>query len=240
MPPAAIMEAIGRKVVLALELIDPVTGRAVTDGIAPMIDDLHPPAVTASNRFVWRANWPLPVRDPNGPPKTRQVEVKLNVKNPQFTPVTSLIQVSIPDDDGTSAPAALFRQEVLRTTALYQPPAGTMAVIGTLQEGNGSTAPVVGAQITIDVNHSGGTGEHQSGHTAITGSNGDFTAILTGLTDEILDPPPDPAPPGTVFGMLRVTTAAVTKMFVIDPPLRPGRTSTLHAPLKWAADSPSP
>lgn len=227
MPSVALMETIERRVVLAVELIDPVTGRAVTEGIVPSIAGLAPPKATASNRFVWRDD---------GPPQPRQVDVGLKIKNPQFGPPLAPLQFNVPANDGTVSPAALLRQASLRTTALYQPPDGAMAVTGTLREGGGSTAPIADAEITIEISHSSGTGQHQSSHTAITGSNGDFTAVLAGLTDEALDP--EPGAPGAIAGWLRVRTPLGTKLRAIDPPLRPGRTTMLRGPVKWEPDPP--
>jgi hypothetical protein len=221
------METIKRKVVVAVQLIDPVTGLAVADGILPTIAGLPPPKATASNRFVWRDD---------GPPQPRQVDVALKIKNPQFGPPSAPLQFNVPANDGTTPPAALLRQATLSTTALYQPPTGAMAVIGTLHEGGGSSTPIADAEITIEISHSGGTGQHQSSHVAISDSNGDFTAILTGLTDE--SPDPEPGAPGAIAGWLRIRTAAGTKLRSIDPPLRPGRTTTLRAPLKWEPDPP--
>ena len=230
MPPATVMGTIERKVVFALELIDPITGLAVTEGIVPSIAGLPPPQATASNRFVWRDD---------GPALARQVDVTLTIANPRrarYAPPPLPLQFNVPANDGTASPAALLWRADLQTTARYQPPEGTMAVTGTLQEGNGSTMPIVGAEITIEISHSGGTGQHQSSHTAVTGSNGDFTAVLAGLTDEV--PDPEPGALGAIAGWLRVRTPTGTKLRPIDPPLRPGRTTTLRSPVKWEPDPP--
>lgn len=227
MPPAALMEQVSRKVVFALELLDPITGLAVTCGIAPSIPGLPPANATPSHRFVWRDD---------GPPQARQVDVALEIANPQYLPPSAALQFNLPANDGTASPATLLRQASLRTTALYQPPEGAMAVIGTLREGNGSTTPIADAEITVEISHSGGTGQHQSSHTAITGSNGDFIAVLAGLTDEV--PDPEPGAPGAIAGWLRVRTPAGTKLRAIDPPLRPGRTTALRSPVKWEPDPP--
>lgn len=227
MPPAALMERIERKVVLAVELLDPVTGLAVTEGIVPVIEGLAPPKATASNRFVWRAD---------GPPQARQVDIELKIRNPQYGPPSAPLQFNVPANDGTASPTALLQKVSLQTTALYRPPEGTVAVVGTLQEGNGSKLPIAGAQITIKISHDGGTGQHLSSHTATTDNNGDFTALLAGLTDEV--PDPESALPGAIVGWLRVQTPSGTKLLPIDPPLRLGRKTMLHGPVKWEPDPP--
>lgn len=227
MPVTVLMEAVERKVVLAVELIDPVTGLAVTDGILPTIAGLAPAQTTASKRFVWRDD---------GPPRARQVDVALKIANPQYRPPSARLQFNVPANDGSATPAALLRQASLRTTALYRPPDGAIAVTGTLQEGGGSNAPIAGAEITIEISHSGGTGQHRSSHTAITGSDGDFTAVLTGLTDEV--PDPEPGVSGAIAGWLRIRTPAGTRRRPIDPSLRAGRRAMLGGPVKWEPDPP--
>ena len=111
-----------------------------------------------------------------------------------------------------------------------------MAVIGTLRDGGGSKVPIAGAEVTIEISHSGGTGQHQSSHVAITGDNGDFIAVLTGLTDEV--PDSEPGSPGAIAGWLRVRTPSGIKLRSINPPLRPGRISTLSSPVNWQPDPP--
>lgn len=227
MPPVALMDQVSRKVVFALELLDPITGLAVTCGIAPSIPGLPPAIATPSRRFVWRDD---------GPPLARQVDVALEIVNPQYLPPLVALQFNLPANDGTAAPAALLRQASLRTTALYKPPEGAIAVIGTLRDGGGSSLPLAGAEITIEISHSGGTGQHQSSHTAITDSKGDFTTVLTGLSDEV--PDPEPGASGAIAGWLRVNTPAGTRLRAIDPPLRPGKTTALRSAVKWEPDPP--
>lgn len=224
---AGVRDTVDRKVVMALELLDPVTGLAVVEGIRAQIAGLPPPVITPSRRFVWREV---------GPPQARQVRVRLELANPQYDLPPGPLTFNLPANDGTTAPMDLRKQVTLRTSPLYHPPEGMIAVAGTLKEGNGSRAAVAGAQIAIEISHGGLLGQLASGHAPITDDNGDFIAVLTGLTDE--RPDPEPGLPGTIGGWLKVRRGAETRDLRIDPPMLPGRTTYLAAPLLWEPDSP--
>jgi hypothetical protein len=213
---------ITQRVVFALELLDPITGRAVSDRIIPKIKNLPPPVLTPSQRFVWRET---------GAPKARQVDVALEIKNPMFGAPSLPMHFSLPANDGTTAPSALLGQAVLSTTSRYKPPAGMTGVTGMIVSSDAAAVPVPGVAVRIVLSHDGETALFTSSHVAVTDANGEFCTVVQGLSDEKLDP--DPLVPGALLASLVLEKSGLTKRREIVPSLSNGRISQGNTRLGW-------
>jgi hypothetical protein len=222
--PAGTPDRIERKILFALELLDPITRLPVSDGIIPVVKGLAPPKLTPSRRFVWRDN---------AAPAQRDVTVALKINNRQYAPPPEAeLKFNIPANDGNIRPEDLLEQASLVTTAHYRPVDGMMAVTGLLLENSGTKQPLQDCIITIEASSDGGNSMFKSRHSAKTDKNGEFVAVLSGLTDEKLDP--DPQEPGTVSAWLLIKREQTIRAAALSPRMRLGKQITLTEPIFWA------
>jgi hypothetical protein len=221
MPP----DVVRRRVMFALEFIDPVTGRVVGDGLVPRVKNLSPPFQAPGGRFVW-----LDV----DPPAQRQIHVDLTIRNPMYAPPSDPIDFTAEANDGSVEPAILLQQWTLTITPRYVPPAGITSAVGMVVENAASKAPLAGIELSLALLHTGNQ-VFVGARKAVSDAGGAFTAIADGLGDIV----PDPAPPtesGDIRAWLAVTRpgAPPVQRFTNFLPLRLGRLTQLRETVRWA------
>lgn len=216
-------DLIERRLMVALEFIDPVTGRVVSEGLHPSVEDFPSVMLTRSGRFAWLLD---------GPPVTPAVDVRLNIRNPMYGPPAAPLFFQVKPNDGVTRPEALLESFALTTTVHYRPPDGMVCVVGTLIEGGGSTAAKPGMKVSIEVTHDKGTGIFVSTHAAVTDATGAFAAVLQGVTNE----KPDPVPaglPGAIKAELVIEEPGDVRRRAVTPAIRLGRVTYLTEKIKW-------
>src|SRR3954447_10128026 len=87
-------DEVKRRVMFALELVDPVTGRLAFEDMIVTAPGFAPPVRSASGRFVW-----IDV----APPAERTVSVKATSKRRIFAPVEKTFEVPARGEGGTAA-----------------------------------------------------------------------------------------------------------------------------------------
>lgn len=209
-------DTLARKVLLAVELVDPITGQRVTDGIKVSTVDaagralpMPEPILNASGRFVWLQPsqvrpvtvWPARLRiEPRRelPYAIREIPLQAPATDPAIA------------DDGTSAtpPRDRLIRVALWPTAAY-PFEEVTAVRGVLREAGPGSDPIAGAVVQLATLVTGawrppaqGLQPPPAALASTTDDKGQFGAILP-------DPPPplpsQPAPPALVRVRLQVT-----------------------------------
>lgn len=216
-----------RWVMFAVEFLDPITGFRVAEGLRPRVQNLPPPLVNRSGRFVWRLDTS---------PEKRSIHMDLEIENRMYGPPADPLDFDIEANDGTTPPAMLLKSFTLTTTALYRPPDGMTAAAGRLVKGGGSKDPLPGVEIFIETAHDAGTATFASSHTARTDARGEFVAVLAGLTHEKLDLHASES--GALDAWLTLKSGAASLSRNPVPALRRGRLTYLNTPLKWTPDPP--
>jgi len=245
-------DTLARKVLLAVELVDPATGQRIYDGIKVAAADaaggpLPEPILNASGRFVWRQPnmvatvtvWPARLRiEPRHelPYATREIPLPPPATNPAVA------------HDGTSAtlPRNRLISVVLWPTAAY-PFENVTAVRGVLREAGDGSEPVENAVVQLATFVSDawrpigqGLEPPATALASITDRKGQFGVVLP-------DPPSplrsQPAPPALVRVRLQVTrrvgddvqvrwtSDAVGELPVAGIPR--GRILTPAQPIRW-------
>jgi len=134
-----LLETLGRNVLFAVELVDPVTQSLVSGGIDVTVDGLAGrPIVNRSGRFVWLEEadaWPGAISvTPRGAPFLPQV-----IPGPPR-----------PASPGSVSPVARLATVVLRPAPSYPFGTDVTAVRGSVQEGPASARrPVTGAVVQL-------------------------------------------------------------------------------------------
>jgi hypothetical protein len=216
-----------RRVMFAVEFLDPVTRLAVAKGLRPSSKALAAPLLNRSRRFVWRLD---------DAPAKRPVHIDLEIDDKMYGPPAEPLDFVIEANDGTHPPAVFLHSFTLTTTSLYRPPAGVTAAVGRVLEGGGSREPVAGVEVVVEVSHDSHAGSFASRHVARTDERGEFSAALVGLTDEKLDH--HPTEPGAVDAWLTLTNGGPSRARPPVRALRRGRLNYLAQPLLWDPDPP--
>ena len=214
-------DAIGRRVMCALELRDPVTGMATSAGLAVAAAGLGTPVLTPSHRFVW------PDRDP---PQARGITVKITSRDSRFANAEEVLQIPA-HMQGTPA-ADLLKTISLQPTGLYRPPAGITAVTAMLVEAAGQRDPVAGAEIILVYPGLAST------YVATSDARGGFVAPFPELGALGSAPPPERNGQPLAWLELRRGTDPPRFSPLLD--LRRGRSIELPQPLIWADLSSNP
>jgi hypothetical protein len=186
-------DVLDRRVLFAVELIDPITHAIVSQGVTVTAPDMQAkPIVSRSGRFVWLVEhdaWPT----------TITVEPGFTAYAPHTQPAPPR-----PTDILAVSPAQRLARIVLRPTAAYPFETGATVVRGTLRERvDILNAPVVPEAIVqlawLDTLSGDWTPDRpQAGQVwPTTGPNGEFAALLQ------LNAPP-PADPDLDRGLLKV------------------------------------
>lgn len=221
-------DLIKRRALFGLEFLDPVSGLVVSEGLTPSVAGLPPPVLTPSRRFAWRLD---------GPPVARTVTVALTINNAMYGPPTMSLTFPVEANDGTVDPDALLKRLALTTTALYLPPDGMTAAVGTLLKGGGSKDPLPGVEVWIELLHDQSATPFVSKHVSMTDAAGAFAAVVKGLTREKPDPLPGPFPGAIKTDLVFKNSGGTVKRFSAIP-LRRGRVTYLTEPIKWTPDPP--
>lgn len=224
-------DTIRRRVMFALEFLDPVTGRVVGDGLVPKAAGLSAPLQAPGGRFVWRDV---------DPPAQRDIVIDLAIRNPMYGPPADPIEFTIDPNDGQAEPAALLRQVTLTITPLYVPPDGLTSAVGMVVEDAATQAPLPGIALSLAFVHSGDQ-VFAAPRKAVSDAGGAFTAIADGLGDIVPEPAP-PAAGGDMLAWLAVTRPGTppVQRFTDFLPLRFGRLTQLREAIRWAELHPNP
>lgn len=227
------IDTIGRRVMFALELVDPVTRRLVSKGIKPSIAGMPPPLKGPGGRFVWLET-EVPAR--------RDIKVELEISNSMFgmPSAQDLTFPGVPANDDTVRPDALLRRVELPLSSHYVPPDGITGVASIVVEDGPRSAPLAGLGCALCFIH-----DHDSRFTskriAVSDGAGGFTAFADDL-DDIVPRPTPPKEAGDVYAWLRLTRPAEggAVRFSGFLPLRRGRLTQLREPVSWATATAQP
>jgi hypothetical protein len=230
-------DTIKRRVMFALELVDPVTGRLASEGMVVTAPGLAPPVLSPSGRFVW-----IDV----DPPAKRAMKIKAESKRRIFAPLEEEFEVPA-RGPGVSA---MVKPLQLVPTGLYEPPAGMLAVAGmlidTAADRNG--LPAVSVNLRLYEVVPGDTipspDDVTNDYFGRTDERGLFVAVVRNAVLKML------VPGGSLYGWLAFTNAAHETRYTRllppgkDPlPLPKNRLLRLPEPLVWDVlqnDSPPP
>jgi hypothetical protein len=217
-------DRVARRVMFALELLDPVTRRVVRDGVTPSVAGLSPPMKGYSGRFVWFET---------GAPVKRDIVLSLAIENPMYAPPdANQLKLDIPANDDHATPSLFLRRIPLKITSSYLPPEGITAVTSLVIEEAGVSTPVAGAQCTLAFFRDDGQ-VFTSSSVATTDANGAFVAFA----DDVGDVAPkmsskDQA--GDILVWLKIRRANGDSKCTSFLPLRRGRLTQLRKPISWA------
>src|SRR3954447_24760346 len=177
-------DEIKRRVMFALELVDPVTGRLASEGMLVTAPGLAPPVRSASGRFVWTDVHP---------PAERTVKVKVTSKRRIFAPLEKTFEV--PARDAGVTAADLIWRFALEPTGLYAPPAGMLAAAGMLIAAAADRTPLEGVAVTLQFRDASDASVLASNYVAKTDERGQFVAVVPALGGggPMMLPPPDAA-----------------------------------------------
>jgi len=218
---------IRRRVMFAVEFLDPVTQLRVTAGLRPRVNGLAPPLLGPSGCFVWRLD---------DPPAKRWIHIDLDIANKMYGTPKEALDFEIESNNGSVAAFDLLETFTLTTTSKYRPPAGMTAAAGRALLGGGSNEPLEGIEVLLEVSHDKHTGTFTSTHVAITDKYGEFAVALNGLKQQKLDPHETDQNALDAWLVLKNGNVSVGRLTF--PPLRRGRLTYLTAPVKWTPDPP--
>jgi hypothetical protein len=221
-------DRIKRRVMFALELVDPITGGLAT-GLVVEAPGLPPPVLTPSGRYVWTDF---------DPPAQRHVKVTARSRRGIFAPFEAEFDTParLP---GVGAPM-LVQRFALEPTGFYEPPDGMLAAAGQLLVSAADRSPRPQVPVTLQFRDAAlPNGLIDPGHVGRTDPRGQFVTVARRLADEV-DPAPPPAPWGQVIGWLTFSPAGEPPRHTGLLPLRKGRLLRLGAPLLWSALSGNP
>jgi hypothetical protein len=219
-------DTIKRRMLVALELIDPVTGRPSGGAMRVRAPGFAPPTVTRAGQIVWT--------DPE-PPAQRKIEILAVADRGQFAPYPLMLTIPA----RLPGAAAVIHRDTLVPTGLYEAPPGRLAVSGMLIDAVATRQPVVGATVRIWLQSRNDAAALDSGYQGLSDARGGFVAFVGDLGSDAPMPLAPPAPEGGLVGWLAVTLGNVT----CHSPLLPVRQSRLYrapAPFVWAALSATP
>lgn len=224
---------ISRRVMFALEFLDPVTKRIVTEGLQPSIAGFSPPLKGHNGRFVWLEE---------SEPAQRDLAVTLAVSNPMYgqPDIEDLQFDDVPPNDGQTRPERLLERVELPISPNYVPPDGLIGVRSMLIDAEESGVPIPKARCMLAFFHDGEQ-RFTSERVAITDERGAFAALADDL-DDIVPRASPPGSDGNLLGWL-----AVDRSDDLEPikftgllPLFRGRMTQLRRPISWAALNEGP
>ncbi|MDB5693512.1 MAG: hypothetical protein JWO81_2575 [Alphaproteobacteria bacterium] len=226
LPPPPYNDDIVRKLLFALELVDPLTGMPVTQGLKVTAEG-HGPA--------WRVNGSAYIWQLTGEPAAQDIVFHAVSTDGRFRPLTA--KIPVPANDGKTSPTLLGKRLRLDPTGLNLPPPGLTAVGGMLADDADPPGGVADVKVAIQV-HALGPEPFTSAYEAVSDARGGFIAAAPDLDQA----QPTTAPPteaeGAVVGWLRIGEGADAR-FSGPLALRRGRLLRLAAPLKLSTLSQS-
>ncbi|HYJ81697.1 MAG TPA: hypothetical protein VEW26_02505 [Allosphingosinicella sp.] len=225
-----------RHLMLALEFVDPLGGKAVGSNLRVTVDGLGPPRLVAGRRFVWLLD---------GKPEARTYSVKATATDGRFRDFAGTVKV--PANDGNSKPHLFGHRLLLQPTGLNAPPAGLTAVQGMLIDDHDPPGGIADAEIRIELRDLS-TNTFTASYAAHSDARGGFVAAAPDF-DKVVPtaaPPPvpggPPAPERSVVGWLKIDKGGDVR-FTGRLALRAGRLITLAEPIrlsKLSTDPPPP
>jgi hypothetical protein len=225
-------DRVARRVMFALEFLDPVTGRVVRDGLRPSVSNLPPPLKGQTGRFVWFET---------DAPAQRNIVVNLTIENPMYgPPAPADLSFTIPPNDDHTGPGLLMKQVKLNVTHRYVPPAGVTGVASIVIEDADFSAVIAGATCAVAFFHDGNL-VFTSSRIATSAESGEFVAFADDVGD-IVPRPSGKTQAGDILGWLKVSRNNQVK-YTGFLPLRRGRLTQLREPISWAnllAQAPAP
>lgn len=219
-------DMISRRVMFALELIDPGRGVSAGEEMKVSADGFRAPRVTRAGQYVWT--------DPD-PPADRNVTVEATSAHGWFSPYSATIQVP------ARLPGVPVRVEraILQPTGLYEPPAGRLAAAGMLIDTAQARNPLEGVTVELALRAKDDGSILLSNLQARTDARGGFVAMASDLGNEAPMPSPPPSAEGSLVGWLRFTRQQAVRFSALLP-LRNGRLLRVPDPLIWADLGPLP
>ena len=180
-------EELLRKVLFAVELIDPVTQALVSQGVKVIAEGLtSKPIVNRSGRFVWLKEGEARPTSIIVEPGTRPYEA-VTASAPQ-----------LPDDLDKATEAQRLVRIYLKPTRAYEFIEGITAVRGTLLKTTGGTvAPIAKAEVQLKWFDDNSQRWIQAPNSTTTDKDGEFAVFVRLL-------PKPPAQPDIVDGFLRI------------------------------------
>jgi hypothetical protein len=210
-------DSVKRRVMFAIEFIDPVTKALAGAAMIAAAEGLARPRLTRAGQLVWTDI---------DPPAARQVKVSAHAVRKQFKAHDATIDVPA----RTPNVAVHVEKVTLVPTGLYEPPDGRLAVAGMLVDGAGEPIPKAGVRLLLRA--ADDQAVLPSTHEAETDERGGFVTVDSDLGDETPLSSPPPAAEGGLVGWLVVTVSGVTRHTALLP-LRRGRLFRIPAPLVW-------
>ena len=228
-------DIVKRRVMVALELVDPVTGRLAGADMRISGPGFAAPSVTRAGQIVWTdPQPPLDPADP-APPPDRQLAVEAVAHRGQFAPYGRTLTLPVRPKD---VPPPVYR-DTLVPTGLYQTPPGRLAVAGMLIDTVAARQPVAEAKVRLWLQSRNDAAALDSNYQAISDARGGFVAVVGDLAGDTAMLQKPPAPDGALVGWIAITLGATTRHSPLLP-LRQGRLFQAPAPFVWAALAAAP
>jgi len=228
-------DVVKRRVMVALELVDPITGRLAGAEMRIGGPGFATPSVTRAGQIVWTdPQPPLDPADPT-PPPDRKLAVGAIADRGQYAAYARTLTLPVRLKD---VPPPVYR-DVLVPTGLYQVPAGRLASTGMLIDAAASRQPVAGAKVRIWLQSRNDAAALDSNYQGISDDRGGFVAVVGDLAGDAPMPQKPPSPDGAVVGWIAFTLGATTRHSPLLP-LRQGRLHRAPAPFVWAALAAAP
>jgi hypothetical protein len=221
-------DTVKRRVMFALELIDPGRGVSAGDQMKVTAEGFRAPRVTSAGQYVWTDV---------DPPTARDVKVEATAVRDWFKTYSATIAVPARAD----GVRIHVERAVLEPTGLYEPPAGKLAAAGMLIDTVQARTPLEGVTVELALRDSVGT-ILISTLRAKTDSRGSFVAMASDPGNAVPMPAPPPATEGSLVGWLRFTRQGAVRHSALLP-LRQGRLLRVADPLVWndlSATEPPP
>ena len=219
-------DTIERRMLVALVLIDPVTGRPAGGAMRVSAKGFAPPRVTRAGQIVWT--------DPE-PPAPRTIEITAVADRGQFAPYPPApnppLKLAIPAR--LPGAAAVIHTDTLVPTGLYEAPPGRLSTAGMLIDTAAARQPIAGAKVRIWLQSRNDAAALDSDYEGLRDDRGGFVAFVGDLGGDGPMPLAPPAPEGGLVGWLAVTVGATTRHSPLLP-LRQSRLYRVPAPFIWA------
>ena len=214
-------DTVKRRMMFALELIDPGRGLPAGREMSVRAEGFGPPGMTRAGQFVWT--------DPD-PPADRDVKVKATPVRGWFQPYEATIHVP----KRTIGVPAVVKTVQLEPTGLYEPPAGRLAAAGMLIDDPDPAErnPLEGVSVVLQQLARDDNSILQSELLARTDHRGGFVAMASDFGALAPRPSPPPAAVGGLVGWLALTMGGATRYSGVLP-LRQGRLLRIADPLAW-------
>lgn len=228
-------DTVKRRVMVALELVDPITGRLAGPDMRISGPGFATPSVTRAGQIVWTD--PQPPLDPGAPtaPPDRKLAVGAIANGGQYAPYARTLTLPVRPKN---VPPPVYR-DTLVPTGLYQAPPGRLAAAGMLIDAAASRAPVAGAVIRIWLQSRNDAAALDGNYQAISDDRGGFVTVVGDLAGDAPMPQKPPSPDGAVVGWIAFTLGAITRHSPLLP-FRQGRLYRAPAPFVWAVLAAAP